>query len=380
MRFPDDVPELTDGVVRLRAARPQDAEAVVEQCLDPDSVLWTTVPLDYTHDDAIEFLTDVIPTGWHQDREYAFAVEAERDGEPRFCGTISLRLAGDRRAEIAYGSHPGARGRGLLSRAVRLLLTWGFEQLDLLTVIWWANRGNWASRRLAWSLGFRTEGAPRAWLPQRGELLDAWVGTLRRSDPMQPATPWRSAVPLTDGRVRLRSLQEQDHVRVVEACSDRETSFWLGNLPQPYDEGDSRWWHEFVLEQQATGQRVAWVVADPGTDELLGAIDLFDIREGWDAEIGYWTHPAARGQGITAAAARLALDHAFAPAERGGLGLVRVQGVSALGNEPSIRVLESIGMKRAGTYRASVSTRGGRVDGALFDILLDEHAAKRRRT
>src|SRR5437763_16912742 len=55
-RFPDDVPVLTDGTVRLRPHRPQDAVAIVEQCTDPDSVRFTTVPRPYTLPQAREFL------------------------------------------------------------------------------------------------------------------------------------------------------------------------------------------------------------------------------------------------------------------------------------------------------------------------------------
>ena len=48
MTFPDDVPTLTDGDVMLRPHRVEDADAVVEQCTDPTSIRWTTVPLGYT--------------------------------------------------------------------------------------------------------------------------------------------------------------------------------------------------------------------------------------------------------------------------------------------------------------------------------------------
>ena len=57
-----------------------------------------------------------------------------------------------------------------MERALRLLLEWGFAEQGLQTVVWWANEGNWASRRLAWRLGFTFEGTLRRWLPQRGEL------------------------------------------------------------------------------------------------------------------------------------------------------------------------------------------------------------------
>ena len=195
MRHPHDVPTLSDGDgqdrVSIRAHRPEDAPGSLEQCHDPLSRRWTTVPLEYSLDDAKRFVTQARPGGWVTDEEWGFAVEAVDDaGVPRYAGTISLRNHGDRRAELAYGSHPWVRGRGVMERALRMLLTWGFEERGIETVIWWANRGNWASRKLAWRLGFTFEGAPRRWLPQRGELLDSWVGTLLAGEPMQPAAPW----------------------------------------------------------------------------------------------------------------------------------------------------------------------------------------------
>ena len=80
-----------------------------------------------------------------------------------------------------------------MERALRLLLDWGFTERGFETVIWWAHRGNWASRKVAWRLGFTIEGSARQWLTQRGELRDAWVGTLLATDALQPRTPWLDA-------------------------------------------------------------------------------------------------------------------------------------------------------------------------------------------
>lgn len=149
MRFPDLVPTLDDGGVMLRAHRPTDADGALEQSRDPLSRQWTTVPLEYHRGDAQRFVTQVMPGGWLEDSEWGFAVEALDDtGTPRYAGTVSLRNQGEGRAEVAYGSHPWARGRGVMERALRLLLDWGFSERRLETVVWWANRGNWASRRL----------------------------------------------------------------------------------------------------------------------------------------------------------------------------------------------------------------------------------------
>src|SRR5690348_2532333 len=106
------VPLLTDGEVTLRAHHVGDVAGVYEQCQDPVSQQWTTIPLPYSWEDAQRFVTQIVPAGWREGR-WAFAVEApDDDGTRRFCGTVELRDEGERRAEVAYGAHPWARGRG----------------------------------------------------------------------------------------------------------------------------------------------------------------------------------------------------------------------------------------------------------------------------
>ena len=94
-----------------------------------------------------------------------------------------------------------------MEHALRMLLDWGFREKDLATVIWLANVGNWASRRLAWKLGFTFEGTLRQWLPHRGELRDAWTGTLLADDP-SPVRGRRAPTLLTphDRRARVREV------------------------------------------------------------------------------------------------------------------------------------------------------------------------------
>ena len=180
---------------------------------------WTTIPVPYTRDDARTYLRHIIPGGWETDREWGFVMEArDEDGVPRFAGTISLRNEGVGRAEIAYGSHPWVRGRGVTERALRLLLEWGFAERDLQTVIWLARRGNWASYRLAWRLGFSFDGTLRSWIQTRDGLVDAWAGTLRRGEAMAPRTTWLRAPRIVGDSVVLRATVEADIPRLVEGA------------------------------------------------------------------------------------------------------------------------------------------------------------------
>lgn len=174
-----DPPVLRDGDdLVLRAHRSEDADAVVEQCVDPLSIAMTTVPTPYVRADAESFIA-AVAQDWAQSRTASFAVEL--DG--RFAGTVDLRLREAGWAETGYGLHPAARGRGVMTRALRLVLGWGFTELGLAGVHWEAVAGNEASWRVAQACGFRREGEVRGFLVHRGERRDGWIGSLLADDP-----------------------------------------------------------------------------------------------------------------------------------------------------------------------------------------------------
>lgn len=370
------IPTLTDGVVTLRAPNEDDVEGSYEQCQDPETQRWTTVPVPYTRDHARTYLRHIVPGGWETEREWGFVVEADDDGTARFAGTISLRNEGGGRAEIAYGSHPWARGRGVMERALRLLLQWGFAERDVRTVIWLARRGNWSSRRLAWRLGFSFDGTLRAWLQQRDGLVDAWAGTLLRGEAMAPRTEWLHTPTIAGGAVVLRASVEADLPRITEAANDPGLQRYSQSMREhaPHDEGTIRARQLDQLEECAAGSSLTWTVADAATDAFLGSVVIYGIHPGREAEIGYWTHPEARGRGVATRACRLAVRHAFVDAEDGGLGLHRLKAYAAEDNLASLRILERAGFTRLGVERRStLLADGSYLDTPAFDQLAEDH-------
>jgi len=264
-----------------------------------------------------------------------------------------------------------------MERALRLLLDWGFAERDLQTVVWLAHRGNWASRRLAWRLGFTVEGTLRDWLAQRGELKDAWVGTLRRGDDRAPRTTWWVPPMITSGPVVLRAPVEADVPRTIEALNDATIQRYGQRIREaaPHDAATVRERTLGTLEESASGTSLAWTVAAKENDELLGWIALYDIHPGREAELGYWAHPDARGRGAISRACRMVARHAFIDAEDGGLGLHRLTANVAVTNEESQRVLERSGFVRIGVERKSTLLPDvGYVDAVLFDQLAEDQA------
>lgn len=361
-------PTLTDGTVTLRAHRRDDTDRVLEQCLDPASQRWTTVPVPYDRELALSFVEDLMPQGWAEDREWGFAIEVGG----RYAGTCSLRHDGSGRAEIAYAAHPDVRGTGTVGQALRLLVDWGFEDRGLRAIGWWAHVGNWASRKAAWRLGFGIEGTVRAAQPQRGELRDSWVGTLLREDPRAPTHPWLVTPVLEADGLRLRAPEESDVPRIVQACSDPVSQRWLGQLPSPYDEASAHAWLAAGHERLATGTGTDWVVVDPADDLVLGSVGWFAHTPGVECEVGYLTHPSARGRGVASRATQAVLRHAFEQ-----LGVRRVRAFAAAENTASRQVLQAAGMTCTGIERLGARVRDGVADAALYDVLAEDWRAGR---
>jgi ribosomal-protein-alanine N-acetyltransferase len=213
------------------------------------------------------------------------------------CGSIDLRLKGDGIAEVGFGLHPEARGHSIMTAALHLVCDYGFNVAGLRVIRWRAAVGNWASRRVAANVGFVFDGTVRHSLVHWGDLLDGWVATLTRSDP-RVSQPWLNPVELQGNGVRLRAFRVWDVDRIVEACSDPDTSYWLISMPQPFERDSALAYLDGITELAARRLGVAWCITDLQDDRCLGLIS-FDGLGGYAkrGEIGYWAHPDARGGG-----------------------------------------------------------------------------------
>ncbi|HMM96969.1 GNAT family N-acetyltransferase [Phycicoccus sp.] len=347
--FPAVVPELTDGHVRLRAHLPTDLERIVEQATDPESVRWTSVPRPYGEEQGREWLS-LIEAGWNDPGgNRLWALCAADDPERTYLGTVDLRPGlGGRVAELGYALHPGARGRGFMAAAVRLVAQWWFDEGGT-RVHWRAERGNFASWRVAWACGFTHHGTLPGSLEDGagGPPLDAWQASLGPDDVLEARTPWCDPELLrTDeaGGLVLRPWLDED----VDALEPRDQP--AHHMPaRGILEPDT--FPEWLLtrrEKMALGEAVSWCVADAATGRALGEALLF-VHEGTldddTAELGYQVVPSARGRGVATAAARAVAAHALAPRVDGGMGMRRLVAQTAEDNIGSNAVLDALGFE-----------------------------------
>ena len=195
-----------------------DVDRIAEICQEADIQEWTVIPRGYQRSDARIFVEEIVVKGWIEGSTLTWAVrEAGADGSSAtLVGMLSVTLSGpegSRTGEVGYWLTGAARGRGTMTRAVASLIDTVFDPdgpLNLSALRWRCDihdsgRGlvpNWASWKVAWSLGFQREGRVRRFLLNDGALHDGWIATLLPDDPREPQAPWDGPVD-ADGTVPL---------------------------------------------------------------------------------------------------------------------------------------------------------------------------------
>ncbi len=288
---------------------------------------------------------------------------------------ISLSPPPDRlRAVVTF--EPGDEPLGAVVAAAGVCLDKAFAA-GVRQVLWRAQVGDERSRRVAWACGFTFEGSLRGDWTDGGDVSDSWVATLLADDSREPKTRWLESARLAAPGVVLRDQSADDERRYLETMQDPQSLQWLGTLSLPKTADEFRTMLARRHYGPSMGTSVAWTVAEPDTDTYLGSINLFGMGgiDYLSAEVGYRTHPDARGRGVLSSALRLVVAHAFAPADDRGLGLERISLGAGATNLASQGVARSCGFTETGRDRQCYDLYDGTVvDLIRFDLLRSEVA------
>ena len=171
---------------------------------------------------------------------------------------------------------------------------------------------------------------------------------------LEPIEP----VVLEAGPFRLRPWRPDDVDAVWSAFQDPDIRLWNGGGVQSREDA-------LVLLGRrldwTTGDHASWAVVDE-RDGVLASVSLHSIdRLANEAQIGYWTAPAARGRGVAGLATDAVCRWGF-----GALPIDRIELCHAVENAASGRVAEKAGFTFEGRLRRSY--RYG--DGVKHDELL----------
>ncbi|MGV9778105.1 GNAT family N-acetyltransferase [Streptosporangium sp. NPDC003464] len=338
--FPRDV--IPAGPVVMRALSTDDVELIARACADPQIRRFIpTVPVPYTHDDAVSYLK-VAEQLWESGGA-SFAVADA--GTDEWLGNIGLKPLDSRgNGEIGYLIAPWARGRGAATAATRALTEWAFahgvRRMELL-----ADVENLPSQRVALAAGFHREGVQRSAEDRRDGTRGDLVSFARLSDdsgdrtrPYLPPFPGGS---LSDGVVRLTPLAEAD-ADDYHALQNLPEVVAYSVPPQAPDPVESETACREAGMRWLAGDRVEVAVRDAGTGVFTGHIQLTSVIPPLgQAMVGYSTLPEFRGRGLTTRAVSLLVEWAFEHTP-----LARIVAGTSPDNVASHRVLEGAGFHR----------------------------------
>lgn len=178
--------------------------------------------------------------------------------------------------------------------------------------------------------------------------------------------PW----PISTDRLLLRPATPDDAGAVWRYRRLPEVARWMTALPRDEQAFAAQFVEPDRLGPTLVVEREGAVVGDlmVRIEDGWGQTEVADRAKRTQAEIGWAFDPAAQGRGLATEAVRRLLDVCFTD-----LGLRRLTALCFADNAPSWRLMERVGMRREGEYRADSLHRDGRwLDSYAYALLREE--------
>lgn len=173
--------------------------------------------------------------------------------------------------------------------------------------------------------------------------------------------------PLETDRLLLRAIRVSDAADMFDYARRPEVTRYLLWNPHP-DVRYTKRYLEYLATRYRMGMFYDWALILKAEKRMIGTCGFvrFDCPHN-SAEIGYVLHPDYHGKGLMAEAARAVMDFGFST-----LDLHRIEARYMVGNDPSRRLMERMGMTFEGVKRQSMLVKGGYRDIGTCAILKNE--------
>ncbi len=172
-------------------------------------------------------------------------------------------------------------------------------------------------------------------------------------------------------RLVLRELRVGDAEDMFEYASRADVTRYLTWQPHP-SRNYTREFLEFIGTKYRLGEYFDWAVVcrgDAAEPKMIGTCGFSRINcSDNSAEAGYVINPRYRGQALAPEALARVIRFGFKE-----MKLNRIEARYIVGNDPSRRVMEKVGMRFEGILRSSLYLRGEYRDVGVCSILAREY-------
>lgn len=360
-----ETPEPVAQGIRLRAWRPEDADALCEAARESIASVSPWLPWlhdGYGRDDSAKWIAEA-EAACERGDAHVFGIF---DTQGRALGDICLNRIDPKRgsANLGYWVRASAQGQGVATRAAQAIAAYGFEVLELARIEIVVAVDNTPSRRTAERLGAHFDGISPNRIILRGEAVPAAVYSL-----LPPERSDSSPGPvLEEGDLRLRPFRLADLPALHTSLHESMDTIGLWQTwctPGFSMEDGQRWIARTRLAWHGVGDECALAIADRETDELIGSIALNHWQhENGMANVGYWVRQSQQERGVATTAVRLLCRHALRTTE-----LKRLEIVIAADNLASRHVAEKAGAQFEGIARRRLTLRGEPLDAAIYALI-----------
>ena len=165
--------------IRMRPLERSDASHILALASAAEIAENTFVPHPYPPEAAMEFVNKTRER-WRYDEGFTFAIIDK--GANEFVGAMGIHPKQHHTAEVGYWIGKPFWGRGLATAALRLIIQFGFEQLELNRIQAGHFRQNTASGRVMQKANMRYEGVQRQGMRHHEEYKDVVYYAILRED------------------------------------------------------------------------------------------------------------------------------------------------------------------------------------------------------
>ncbi|MGE7954417.1 GNAT family N-acetyltransferase [Lysinibacillus xylanilyticus] len=172
-------PVLNTDRLMLRELKINDAQAILNCFSNPD-VLRHYGQNPLTSLDQVKHIINHFSKNYDEKRGIKWGIELK--GQEGIIGTIGFQewSTEHRRAEISYALFPESWGKGYAMEAVNRVISFGFQEMNLVRIGAIVFTENDASNKLLTKVGFEKEGILKKYMHQNQVPYDTYIYSLIR--------------------------------------------------------------------------------------------------------------------------------------------------------------------------------------------------------